>query len=214
MTMRMYLTDEDQKILQFVEDYGSITINQCQSMFYNTQYKGYEMARKHLSKIVGYGRLIVYRDDYCNKNVYHFGKKPSYHGILALDYYSELIKNGANIIYFKQEQPWMIINNKPKYCSDAYCCFSIGKKVIFDIIEVVRTKNIEVDKYTDIYNSREAHDLCDELYRQMKGEKLDLFPHLIVIDDVQHRKDLYINDDIKIIQIDYKLTNFAKKIFI
>lgn len=205
MTFRMYLTDEDRLILLFVEEFGSITINQCKNIFYNTQVKGYEMARKHLSKLVGYGKLRSYRDINCNRNVYYDTKKPSYHGILALDYYSNLIKNGAHIHYFKQEQPWM----DKKYYSDAYCVYSIGNKVIFDIVEVVKTKKIEVDKYINIYNSHEAHNLSQEIYIKLGGQKWDLFPHLIVIDDVKHIETLFINKDIKVIQLDFNFTNFS-----
>jgi len=202
----MYLTNQDQKILQFVEEFGSITINQCSNMFFNTQTQGYEMSRRHLKKLSNYKKIEITRDAYCNRNVYHMGKIPSYHTILILDYYTELIKNGAHIVYFKREQSWL---NK-SYFSDGYCCYKIGEKVIFDIIEVIRTKNIETDKYIDIYKSGEAHELCDDIYRKLGGAKRELFPHLIIIDDVRHKKDLYVNDDIKVIQLDFKLSDFSK----
>ncbi|WP_125154475.1 hypothetical protein [Clostridium rectalis] len=207
MPLRIYYTDEDHKILQFVEEYGSITIKQCQNMFYNRQDKGYEMARRHLAKLTNYGKLkMAVRDFNCGgRNVYYINKKLNFHNLLTLDYYSNLIKHGAKIVYFKQEQPWL--NNK--YFSDAYCCYIIGNKVIFDIIEVVRTKNIEVDKYIQIFNSNEAHDLSKYIYNQLGGENLELFPHLIVIDDVKHKKKLYINDDIKVIQLNFNLDNFT-----
>lgn len=210
MAFRMYLTDTDHEVLQFVEQYGAITINQCRNMFYNTQVKGYEIARRRLGKLVSYKKLNVYRDMDLNQNVYTMGKKISQHGILALDYHSELVKLGVNMIYFKQEQPWIIVNNKPSYFSDAYCCYSFEGKVYFDIVEAVRTKNIETQKYTDIYNSKEAHILSDEIYKQLGGQPRDLFPRLIAIDDVKHKNDLYINDDIKIIQLDFKLKNISK----
>lgn len=210
MAFRMYLTDEDHKVLQFVEEFGAITINQSRNMFYNTQVKGYEIARRRIGKIVGYKKLNVYRDMDLNLNVYTMGKKMSQHGILALDYYSELVKLGCKIIYFKQEQPWLVVDKKPTYFSDAYCCYSFENKVYFDIVEVVRTKSIETQKYIDIYNSKEAHILSDEIYKQLGGEPRNLFPRLIAIDNVRHKNDLYINDDIKIMQLDFKLKNITK----
>lgn len=206
MTFRMHLTDEDHKILQFVEEFGSITITQCQHMYYNRQDQGYEMSRRHLSKLVSYSKLSVFREMNCNKNVYYTNKKPSYHGILVLDYYAQLIKSGVNIYYFKREQPWL---NK-KYFSDAYCMYSIGDKVYFDIVEVVRTKSVESEKYIEIYNSKEAHDLSNNLYNQLTGLTRDIFPHLVIIDDVRHKNDLFINENIKIIQLDFNLTNFPR----
>ena len=211
MTFRMYLTDEDQYILQFVEEHGSITVTQAQNMFYKKQSKGYEMARRHLQKIVSYNRLSVSKDFNSNRNVYYTDKIPSYHTILMLDYYAHLVKAGATIRYFKMEQPWMKLENgKPRYFSDAYALYQIGKKVIFDIVEVVRTKTVETQKYINIYNSNEAHELSDNLYQQMGGEKRDLFPHLIIIDNVKHIKDLYVSDDIKVIQLDFNFSDFSK----
>lgn len=209
---RMYLTDKDHKVLQFVEEFGSITINECRNIFYDTQIKGYEIARRRLSKLVSYKKLGVYRDMDLNLNVYYMDKKLTQHGILALDYYSELIRLGASIIYFKQEQPWMIepSTKKAKYFSDAYCCYHFEGKVYFDIVETVKTKNIETEKYLDIYNSKEAHVLSDEIYKQLGGKPRNLFPRLIIIDNVKHKNDLFINNDIKIIQLDFKLKNISK----
>lgn len=210
MAFRMYITDKDNEVLRFVEEFGAITIKECQNMFYNTQVKGYEIARRRLGKLVGYKKLNVYRDMDLNLNVYTMGKKISQHGILALDYYSELIKLGANMVYFKQEQPWLVVDKKPTYCSDAYCCYYFEGKVYFDIVESVRTKNIEVQKYIDIYNSGEAHKLSDDIYKQLGGETRNLFPRLIVIDNVQHKNKLFINNDIKIMQLDFNLKNISK----
>jgi len=202
---RMYLTDEDKKILLFVEEFGAITIHQCQNMFYNRQLKGYNMAQKHLSKLVGYEKLNHYRDTNFNYNIYYVDKTPDYHSVLIMDYYSELIKAKVKIHSFKKEQSWL---NK-KYFSDAFCVYSIGNKVIFDIVEVIRTKKVEVDKYIDIYNSREAHKLSQDIYTKLGGGKYDLFPHLVCIDDVKHKNNLYINNNIKTIQLDFKLSNVS-----
>ena len=204
MTLRMYLTDQDQAILQFVEKHGFITISETQNMFFNTQYKGYEMARKHLAKLVGYEKLSVYNDTSCNKNVYHMGKKPTYHRILAMDYYSVLIKNGAHICFFKAEKPWL----DNKYFSDAFCVYKLNNKYYFDMVEVVRSKNIEVKKYIELYDSKEAHKFSDVVYHKVTGKNIDIFPRLVIIDDVQHKEELKIKDDVKIIRLDYKLSGY------
>ena len=206
MITKMYLTEEDHKILMQVENYGSITISQCQKLFYNTQAKGYEMARKHLSKLVQYKKLLIDKDIHCKRNVYFTTKKPGYHKILVLDFYSELIKHGAVIRNFRIEQPWI---NK-KYKSDAYICYTIGNKVFFDILEVVRTKNVEIQTYKDIFNSGEAQALNNELYKQLGGQSMNKFPRLIIIDEVQHTNKLQINNEIIVIQLDFNLSNFSQ----
>lgn len=212
MAFRIYITDTDNKVLQFVEEFGAITINETRNIFYNTQIKGYEIARRRLGKLVSYKKLNVYRDMDLNLNIYTMGKKMTQHGILALDYYSELVRLGANIVYFKQEQPWLIdlSTKKAKYNSDAYCCYYFEGKVYFDIVEVVKTKNVETQKYIDIYNSKEAHILNDEIYKQLGGKPRNLFPRLVIIDNVKHKNDLCINDNVKIIQLDFRLKNISK----
>jgi len=206
MTCKLFLTNEDREILLFVELYGSISITQCQNMFYNRQGRGYEMSRLHLSKMVKYSKLSVFKEKFTNKNVYYMTKQPTYHGILALDYLSNLIKNGATINYFKQEQPWI---NK-KYKSDAYCMYTLGDRVLFDIVEVVRTKSVEIDKYIAIFDSGEAHELNSNLYRQLSGKGINVFPRLIIIDDVQHKNEVFVNEEVKVIQLDFQLNNFTR----
>lgn len=210
MIVKMWLTEEDQKILQFVEDFGSITINQAQKMYY-PQLKGYEMARKHLTKLCGYDKLLVSEDPSCRRNVYYFNKKPSYHSILVMEYYTELIKNGAVIKYFKREQPWLNRN----YMSDAYCCYTIKNKVYFDILEVVRSRGsfFEPKKYEDIFASGEAQTLNNNLFKQLGGRtEWSKFPRIVVIDQVKHTKKLAVNESIVVTQLDFKLTDFAKEL--
>jgi len=210
MTSKLNLTLEDRKILQHVEEFGFITINETQNMFYNTQGHGYEIARRHLSKIVVSGKLSVFKETYCNKNVYYMKDKPSYHSILLMDYYSLLVRSGAFIRSFERKQPWM---NK-KYNSDAFCMYTLGDNVFFDIIEVVRAKGVDVNKYKDIYESKDAHDICDGLYNLLEenneSERPNEFPRLVVIDDVEHNSRLSIPDDITIVQLDYNLSEFSR----
>ena len=209
---RMWLTTEDREILKYVEQYGSTTIHQVQNMFYNTQLKGYQMAQKHLAKLVGYSKLYVYKERNFNSNIYYMDKKASYHTVLIMNYYSELIKNGAKIIYFKREQEWM----DKKYYSDAYCVYSVAGKVCFDLLEVVRAKTVETQKYLDIFESKEAHELSQAIYSKITGGKRleGLFPRLVVMDDIQHQKELFINKDITTIHVDFQLTNITQLLFI
>jgi len=201
------MTNEDHKILLYVEKFGSITINQCQSMYYNTQSGGYVMASRHLTRLVASLKLKVFREPYSKKNVYYNTKKPSYHTILIQEYYAQLIRSGVFINYFKREQSWL--NNK--YYSDGFCMYCLGNNVYFDAIEVIRTKGVEKKKYIEIYDSKEAHELSDELYSQIKGSsKRDLFPRLILIDNVKHKKPLFINDNVNVIQLDFNLSDFSK----
>lgn len=207
MSLKMYITDKDTETLKFVEQYGSITTNQCANMFYNEQIYGKQTAGKHLNKLVKYNKLRVSRDVSGNENVYYMTSKLSYHDLLTLDFYSYLINFGAIMHYFKREQSWM---NK-KYFSDGFCCYSINNKIFFNIIETVRTHGFDKDKYKNIYNSKEPQELCNQLYEQLGGsQKLNVFPQIILIDNSKHIKNyLYINDNIEIKQLDFKFKNIA-----
>ena len=209
----MYITDTDNMILRFAEKYGSISINQAYKLFYPNQVYGNVSAGKHLNKLVKYEKLNVYRDISGKINIYYMNKKLRYHDLLVLDYFVELIHSGADIIHFKQNQEWMISpeNKKARYITDGFCCYKIGEKIIFNIIEVIRTNGIDKEKYINLFESNEPQQYSDYIYKKIGGtETITDFPKLIVIDNVQHMDDyLYINDQIEVKQLNFKLNNFS-----
>jgi hypothetical protein len=206
MYKRQIITELDQKVLYDIEEYGSMTITQCENLYYNTQKTGYTIACKHLQKLFKYGKLKNTKDVYFNRSVYYIDKKPNFHGIVGLDYRAELVRHGAFINVFKQEYPWM--NNK--YFSDAFCCYTYKGSVFYDFVEVVRYKGVEPKKYIDIFNSHEAHKVCAEINKKLGLPQQVIFPRLVIIDEVKHKKELYIDDQIKVIQLNYKFENFEK----
>lgn len=198
--MRIEITPTDQKVLNYIEMYKSITIKQCNKMFYNKQVYGSDMARKRLNKLVQYNKLKVDRDYMTNRNIYYMDKKLSFHDILVMDYFSELINAGVKMISFCREPHFM----DNKIIPDAFCTYSVkrddGKsELFFNIIEVVRTNKIDLNNYKKLYDSGELQKLC-------RG----VFPRIILIDNVNHGGNLFINDDIRIIQLDFKMNEFCK----
>lgn len=205
--MKLCITEKDNATLRFVEDFGSITINQCAKLFYDNQVYGLQYAGKKLNKLVKYGKLKVYKVGNGEPNVYYMDKKLSPHDLLALDYYCELIRNKADIKYFKREQSWM--NNQ--YKSDGYCCYTFNDRIYFDIIEVIKTHGFDKNKYIDIYQSNEPQLFNNELYKQLGGEDIYFFPRIILIDDIKHSNEfLKVNDNVQIIQLGLKLNDFCK----
>lgn len=204
--MRMYITEKDNATLKFIEQFGSATINQISKLFYNEQVYAQQYAAKKLSKLVKYKKIKCSHGSQGNQNVYYMDKKLSYHDLLCLDYYCKLVELKANIISFIQEPQWM--NNT--YFSDAYCCYSIENKLYFDIIEVVASHRYDKNKYIDIYNSGEIQNYNNLIYKKLGGQQdINKFPRIILIDNIKHTEDyLYINDDIKVFQLDFKLNNF------
>lgn len=210
MTKREHLTDEDMAILRHVEEFKSITIEQCRRCFYNKQKYGVDMARKHLNKLVGYKRLKVARCDFSRQNVYYMTRKLTFHDLIAMDYYAMLKMSGADIIHFKREKEWMKDANKEGIESDAFCCFRVDNKFFFDIIEVNRTHFPDLEKYKELYNTSEPNDYCNDIIKSLGGKSIDITPRFILIDNVDHKEDPFINEEVEIIKLDFNLTNFSK----
>lgn len=193
--------------MQFVEEYGSITISQCYKMFYNNAKYGYDIARRRLNKLVAYGKLKVTRDNMLGQNVYYVNRKLSSHDLIVLDFYAELVRTGANIVLFKQRYPWM----GGKLVSDAFVCYVFNGNLYFNIVEVVKTHSVDVDKYLELYKSGEAQRICCEIYKRLGGkEDYDGFPTLIIIDDIKHKNPIYINDKITVYQLNFNMQDFPK----
>jgi hypothetical protein len=207
MSLKMYITDKDNETLKYVETYGSITVRQCGKLFYNNQSYSNQTANKKLNKLVRYGKLKVSKDISGNANVYYYDKKLSYHDLLILDFYCELKSLGVKIHYFKSNKSWL----DDSHISDGFFCYSIADKLFFNIVEIVRTHRLDKKKYIKLYESNEVQQFCNDLYQSLGGtDQLNIFPRVILIDAVQHTDNyLYINDNIKVIQLDFKMNNFS-----
>lgn len=203
----MYITDTDNELLRFVEENGSITISQAQNMYYNTQKFGYEISRRRISKLVKYGKLKFTRNNEIGQNIYYIDKPLRTHDVLIMDFYAKLVNNGARIVYFKSPQYWQTVDSLR---SDAFAFYFIGNKPYFNIIELVRTHEVEREKYHRLFDNGEANVLCNELYKHVGSQNINVFPRMIILDDVQHKQGYYYDEKIKMVQLDLKMTNFVK----
>jgi hypothetical protein len=129
------------------------------------------------------------------------------HDLMILDVYASLIESGATIVYFNAPQSWQTVK---ELISDAFVFFYIDNKPYFRIIEITRFKGIEKEKYHKLYDSGEANVLCNEIYMHAGGTTINVFPKLIVVDEVQHKSGYYDDAKIKIEQLDFRLSNFVK----
>lgn len=205
--LKMCFTDEDHAILRHIEEYGAATISQVTKMYYSYQKFGNQMAGRHLSKLVKYGKLKVIKDKETSQNVYYMTKPLRTHDLMIMDVYASLIENGAQIFYFNAPQPW---KTTTELISDAFVFFYFENKPYFRIIEIARFKGIEIEKYHKLYDSGEVNVICNELYLHAGGTTINVFPKLIVVDEIQHRDGYYYDDKIKIDQLDFRLNNFVK----
>lgn len=204
--MKICITDRDQAILRYIEEFKSITIEQCRRIFCNEQKRGDVIARRRLNRLLSYKKIKMDRDKVTNQNVYYMDSKLSFHDLLVMDYYSELKSLGANILYFKIKKEWM----DKTIISDAFCCFNIDNKIFFDIIEVNKTHFPDLDKYKKLYSTSEPQEFCNKVYQSLGGNDIDIIPRFILIDNVQHKEDPFINQDVEVIQLDFNLSQIAK----
>jgi hypothetical protein len=203
--MRITITERDNEILNFVESYGSITIDQCKKIYCTNCSRGDVIARRRLSKLVQFDKLKVGKDKITNQNVYYMDKKLSFHDLLSISYYAKLIESGSRMSHFKRVKQW---SNELK--SDAFICHHVGNEVMFDILEVVRTHAPDLDKYKRLYDSTVPQKYCSAMYKKLTGKDTICIPRLILIDEVRHKKPLFINQDVDIIQLDFEMRQIAK----
>lgn len=193
----------DKEILKYIEDVDFCTAKHIAKIFYKYANQGEAIARRRLKRMCDAGYLKVQKlDKYSNTNLYIFDNiknksfRPSMHKLLLLNYYSELIYNGADIIYFKKEQSWM----DRKIISDGFCVFKFNNKIYYNLIEVVVNHNDDnFKKYDKLYNSNEVQQICE-----------GMFPNLILIDNINHKKPIELENNIKIIKLDFELNEFPR----
>lgn len=168
----MYLTNRDKEIFKFIEQYGSITINQCSKIFFSKCKQNYYQARKRLKLLSDNKYLKRYRKDMRSEAVYYLDKKLSAHDLKVLDIYAELINQGAEIKYFKRE--YAIPTKNKEYRADGLIeCIKDG--YFYPIL-------VEID-YTHFTSNKKLLDIYSSNYFQKKYKDLDedIFPTVLIV---------------------------------
>ncbi|NEZ74234.1 hypothetical protein EXM56_02500 [Clostridium botulinum] len=168
----MYLTNRDKKILKFIEEYKSITINQCSKIFFSKCKQNYYQARKRLKLLSDNKHLKRYRKDMRSETIYYLDKKLSIHDLKVLDIYAELINKGAEIKYFKRE--YTIPTKNKEYRADGLIECTKDGYFYPILIEVDYTHFTSNKKLLDIYNSNYFQDKYEHL-------DIDIFPTVLIV---------------------------------
>ena len=132
------------KILDFVNQYGGITIDIAKNLFYNSKY-GYDSSRRALSKLQQEGYLKASIDFVTAKKVYYKTKTISSHKLMLLSLYSFLTFTGSNILEFKRELPTGSVR------SDGLIIYEYKKLTKILFIEIDINNKTKVDKYQKLY---------------------------------------------------------------
>lgn len=187
------LTNRDNNILMFIEEFGGITIYQTSKMFFNNSKYGNDLARKRLKKLAEQNILKYESDWVTNQRVYFTKKKPSSHSLVLLNLYAEIIGAGADVIEFEKEYK---IDNICR--PDGFIIFSYNGKGKMAFVEVDMQNKTNLEKYQKLYET--------QLFQKEYGT----FPEVIILCSNK-------NYDIKgypfsIKLLDYKLTDLRKSI--
>jgi hypothetical protein len=164
------LTLRDIDIVKFVADNSTITAKQASKIFFSHAKQGELIARRRLKKLADSKELLVAQDWRTNQNIYYLKKKPSMHALKCVDFYSELIYQGAEILQYKRELKLY------KCTPDAFIAFKIGGKGRMILLEVDLYNRTNPAKYKPLYDSGEFQ------------KKYGIFPLITVVSKDKNRQ--------------------------
>lgn len=186
------LTSRDFDLVKFVMEQGSITAKQAFKIFFSHAKQGELIARRRLKKLEDSKELLVFEDWRTNQKIYYLKKKPSMHALKCLDFYSELVYQGAEVLQFKRELKLY------KCTPDAFIAFKAGGKGKMILLEVDLYNRTNIEKYKPLYEAGEFQ------------KKYGIFP-LITI--VSKNKNAKVNTPYKVKYIDLDLKDMKEQLF-
>lgn len=168
--MGMYITDRDKQILKFIENYGSITINQAANMFFCNYKYAYDQAKRRL-RIMYQNRIVKrFKADIHAEVQYYFNQPQKPHRAKLLDVYTNLNSIG-NVTSFKKELRIECQNKIRKIDGFLELEIETDEEVAMYpiLIEIDYTHNTSLNKLKEIYYSNYFQD------------KYDVFPTVLII---------------------------------
>lgn len=215
------LNTRDAKIIRHIESYGFVTISECYKMFFNNRNYGYDLARKRLSKLQEQGYIFSHMDylERCPEKIFYIDENfstPKKHTIIVMNAFAEMVRLGAEPLFFKREQKWL----DGKRRSDGYFLFKIDSYIFQLFIEVESattnkktSREIIVEdfnkKYTEIFSSDEPYKLIRNILRLSANETVNPVNRILVIDDVTHTIPWYV-DGVTLLQSDLSLNKISQ----
>jgi len=193
----MYLKENDKKILRFVEDNKSITIQICADLFFNktSRRSAYISASRRLKTLHDNKFLKRFRKTINDEYVYYREGNPlGYHKMKLLEVYSRLSTIGE-ITRFEKE--FVVGTGKAKRKNDGLIEIKVDQGEYINtyavVIEIDYTHETNWTKIKDIINSGD--------YQEMYGA----MPTILIVKRYEHMKKLNSNSDVEILNINWKL---------
>lgn len=181
---RIVVTDRDNKIIKFLDEYKLATSSTIANIFFNGSIRP---TTRRLKLLREHGFIKSYQEFISLEQVHYINRKPSQikHTVIATNFISKLYENNIEILKLKKEFKIGTIR------SDLLLVCRINKKTYIYFIEVCNTKPFDEKKYIKLKDSN------------LWKEYFPVFPSIIVISEKEN-----ISKYLDIINLNLKLDNF------
>ena len=158
------LTDRDLEILEWIDKYKAISVEQARYIFFKGSY---ESARRRLSILEKDKVIKSYISRSTKQKVYYIDKKISDHDLYILDYIKELKKLNCEIIDIKLKPLYL----KGLIIPDAFVRFKFSKYTFNTLLEVDFAHATEELKLNTLYEKLAKE--CEQ-YQEFKNRSFIL----------------------------------------
>ena len=192
------LRQRDNDIINFINIYGFLSIQQCADIFYTNNKMKYDETRKRLKKL--YDNKLLHKISIDNNKIVYTSnhKSVNWHRYLLIQFYSLLCQYGE-INTFVTEYKFMDLGIRP----DGFFELIFNSQLISMFVEVDYSHDTELDRYEKLYKDGRVQ----EYYRDHYGKAI--FPEVVIIKKNIPRKTIHSNN-YKIIYLDFNFNNFSK----
>lgn len=191
------ITDRDREIINFIYDFGFITIEQAGKIFFNQSNTAYDLARRRLKKIAAQGDYIKSKLNSETRQLIYIPKESSIknvskHDLLVIDYLAELHQLGAVLenVYIEKEFNGVV--------PDALIIFKLGGYRFYQLLEVQLRH--------DIVNINRFNKVMDEILKYTNN----VVPRLVIIQNTNKDYETDNNTDMQIDVIKTDLKGVSK----
>lgn len=201
----MKVTENDQKIYDYISKTGFATVKQISNIFYSDILYGPTLAKKRLNCLIEHGYIKKIKSSDCNQDIFYEDSKfrrQSKHNILVMDVYSCFRKiDSLNVINFEVNKQWGIDH---KIYSDAFLT------VEYNAYDNIFTQNfiIEVETSKTKYKNPLYRYNDVEIDTDIRAACSGFAPVIILIDNIKHNKDFYLQCSYQVCHLDESLCGF------
>lgn len=191
------ITKRDREIIDFINNFGCITIKQCGDLFFTNNKSCYDGARLRLKKIEKTKSYIKHMFNAETKEKIYIpinskAKNFRKHKLLTIDYIVALKRMGAKFARLELEYDFGGV--KP----DAFLIFEFNKKIYFELVEVqLSHKLVDINRYNLVKN---------KIAEETKKKR----PAIIIIQNTRYDYNKDNATGFNVIKLNTKLEELAK----